>query len=177
MAPKEISLSSPIEEKIKWARDCYRKMGEGILKDQKVFDLLGRVKEAVPASHAEMSNTGIVAICRACEQDEGGSCCGAGMENKYDGLLLLINLFLDIRLPSARSDPGSCFFLGEKGCLLKARHVICINYVCRKISERIEPSEISALREKEGEEIRLVFLLHERIRQVLREKMKNIQNG
>ena len=177
MALKEIPLSSSIEEKIAWARDCHRKMGEGILKDLKVIDLLDQIKQAVAASHAEMSNTGIVAICRACELDEGGSCCGAGMENKYDGLLLLINLFLDIKLPSARRDPGSCFFLGQKGCLLEARHVICINYICRKISERIKPHEISALREKEGEEIRLVFLLHERIRQVLREKMKNIQNG
>ena len=171
MVLKEIPLSSPIEEKIGWARDCYRKMGEGLLKDLKVVDLMGQVKQAVPASHAEMSNTGIVAICRACEQDEGGSCCGAGMENKYDGLLLLINLFLGINLPSARRDPRSCFFLGQKGCLLEARHVICINYICRKISDRIEPHEIRALREKEGDETRLVFLLHERIRQVLRAKI------
>jgi len=177
MSIKEISLSSPIEKKIGWAMDFYRKMGEDILEDLKVVDLLGQVKRAIPASHAEMSKTGIVTLCRQCEQDEGGSCCGAGMENKYDGLLLMINLFLDIKLPSARRDAKSCFFLGEKGCLLKARHVICINYICRKISEQIEPHEVSVLREKEGEEIRLVFLLHERIRQVLRGKMTIIQNG
>ena len=177
MTIKDISLSSPIEEKIEWAMDCYRKMGGRMLEDLKIVDLLGKVKQAIPASHTEMSKTGIVALCRECEQDEGGSCCGAGMENKYDGLLLLINLFLNIKLPSARRDPESCFFLGEKGCLLKARHVICINYICRKISERIDPHEISALREKEGEEITLVFLLHEKIRQVLRGRMKNNQNG
>ena len=102
-------------------------------------------------------------------QNEGGSCCGYGLENRYDGWLLLINLFMDVELPKTRRDPKSCFFLGEKGCLLEVRHVICINYICKKISRQIEPSKISVLREQEGLEINFVFLLHEQIKRVLRD--------
>jgi hypothetical protein len=168
MNTESISISSPVEEKIRWAEECHRKLGAKILEDKAVVDLLAKTKRAIPASHAEMMRSGIVDLCRQCEQDEGGSCCGYGMENRYDGWLLLINRLMDVELPKERRDPKSCFFLGESGCLLEVRHVICINYICKKISSQIEPREISALREKEGVEIKFVFQLHERVKRVLR---------
>jgi hypothetical protein len=168
MTIENISISSPVEEKIRWANECRRKLGEHILEDKTVADILQKIKNAIPASHAEMSKTGMIDLCRQCEQEEGGSCCGYGMENKYDGWLLLINRLMDVELPKARRDPKSCFFLGERGCLLEVRHVICINYICEKISRQIEPHKISALREKEGIEIDYVFLLHEQIKKVLK---------
>ena len=103
-----------------------------------------------------------------CEQEEGGSCCGTGMENRYGGRLILINLLLNVNIPQTRRDSKSCYFLGEEGCLLQARHVICINYICRKITDRIDPIKISALREKEGEEVNLLFLLHEHVKKSLK---------
>ena len=166
---ESISISSPVEEKIRWADERHRKLGTHILEDKAVVDLLAKTKSAISASHAEMMKTGIIDLCRQCEQDEGGSCCGYGMENRYNGWLLLMNLLMDVELPKARIDSKSCFFLGEKGCLLEARHVICINYICKKISHKIEPRKISALREKEGLEINFVFLLHEQIKRVLRD--------
>ncbi len=169
MRMKSISISSPIEEKIDWADLCYQTQGRKILEDKAIVELLEKIKTAIPASHSEMLKTGIVDLCRQCEQDEGGSCCGYGLENKYDGWMLLMNLLLDIKLPKTRSDPKSCFFLGEKGCLLQLRHVICINYICRKISDRIDPQNILALREKEGTEINLVFILHERLKKTLKD--------
>jgi len=165
---KSISISSPIEDKIDWANHCYQRQGSQILEDKAVAELLEKIKTAIPASHSEMLKTGIVDLCMQCEQDEGGSCCGYGMENKYDGWMLLMNLLLGIKLPKTRRDPKSCFFLGEKGCLLLARHVICINYICRNISDRIDSQKILALREKEGAEINLVFFLHERLKKTLR---------
>ncbi|MBW1901510.1 MAG: hypothetical protein JRJ20_07725 [Deltaproteobacteria bacterium] len=170
MASKDISISSPIEEKIAWAEACYQNSGRQLLEDKTVADLLGRMKRAIHASHAEMKKTGIIALCEECEQEEGGSCCGAGMENRYDGRLILINLLLDVNIPRTRRDSKSCYFLSEKGCLLKARHVICINYICRKITDRIDPKKINALREKEGEEVNLLFLLHEHAKKVLKER-------
>jgi len=168
MIEKNISISSPIEEKIVWAEACYQDSGEQILADRTVVALLDKIKRAIQASHEEMMHTGMVALCKECEMEEGGSCCGAGMEDKYDGRLLLINLLLGISLPKARRDPKSCFFLGEKGCLLQARHVICINYVCRKITDQINSKKIHALNEKEGEEINLLFLLHEQVKKALK---------
>ena len=164
---KALSISSPIEEKIAWAEACYQTSGRQLHEDETVFTLLDKLKKAIHASHAEMVETGIAELCEQCERDEGGSCCGAGLENRYDGWLLLINLLLTGDIPRTRRDPRSCFFLGEKGCLLQARQVICINYICRKITDRIDPAKINTLREKEGEEVNLLFLLHEHIKKVL----------
>lgn len=161
-------LSSPIEEKIAWAENCYNKSDSQFFKDRTIIDLLDRLKKAIQTSHEEMTAAGIVDLCRECERNEGGSCCGAGLENKYDGWLLLINLLLNVKLPKKRHDPESCFFLGETGCLLLARHVICVNYVCNKIADRIDPQAIKALREKEGEELNTLFLLNENVKKICR---------
>jgi len=164
----EIPLESPIEEKIAWAENCYGEIKEQLLEDREVVDLLKRFKDAARSSHREMAVAGMVDECRECEKKEGGSCCGAGLENKYSGILLLINLLLDVKIPKQGLDPSSCFFLGLSGCRLLARHVICVNYICRKISDRIEPKKIAALQEKEGLELELLFLLHERIHNLLK---------
>lgn len=164
---REVSLSSPIEEKIAWARACYSEIKGSIRRDKEISGLLNRLERAITASRREMAGTGIVEICRKCEEIEGGSCCGAGIENRYDAKLLLINLLINATLPVNRLDPESCFFLGKSGCLLKARHVICVNYVCGKITDCIDPSNLAPLRQKEGEELEVLFLLHERIGKVL----------
>ncbi len=167
MSIKGIPLSSPIEDKITWAEDRYGEAGEQLLKDNTIRSLLKRLKTAVHTSHEEMMRSGIVPLCAECEQAEGGSCCGKGLENKYDGWLLLINLALGVVLPKSRHDSKSCFFLKETGCSLLARHVICVNYICKKITNRIAPERIDTLREKEGEELDTLFLLHEQIKKFL----------
>jgi hypothetical protein len=157
-------LSSPIEEKIAWAEDCYERFGSKFLTDRTISELLNRLKRAVRNSRQEMTAVGIDDICSECERYEGGSCCGRGIENKCDGWLLLINLLLNVRLPKKRYDPESCFFLGKAGCILLARHVICVNYICKRITDRIDPRTISTLRKKEGEELNTLFLLHENVK-------------
>lgn len=156
-----------IEEKIDWAEKYYKVFSGSLIQDKPIVDYLTRIEDAIQTSHKEMRETGILDICRDCEKNEGGSCCGAGLENKYDGWLLLINLLLDVRLPKKRHDKESCFFLGEGGCLLKARHVICVNYLCKKITDQIDPHKLNALREKEGIELDILFLLNERLKAVL----------
>jgi len=80
MILKQTSLSNPIEEKIAWAQHCYQEFGDDLLKEKKLFDLLAHLKAAVVVSRREMALTGIIEICRRCDQEEGGSCCGAGLE-------------------------------------------------------------------------------------------------
>ena len=168
MILKHTSLSSPIEEKIAWAQHCYKEFGDNLLKEKRLVDLLAHLKTAVVASRKEMAMKGIVEVCRRCEQEEGGSCCGAGLENRYDGWLLLINLLLGVKLSKTKQQTNSCFLLGKNGCLLMARHIICINYLCKKITDLIDPRIIMELREKEGEEVNTLFILHENIKPVLR---------
>jgi hypothetical protein len=166
MNTQKVNLSSPIEEKIARAEEFFRRFSGQLLKKKAIVELLNNVKTAIHAAQKEMTGAGIAEICRQCEEDEGGSCCGAGLENRYDWELLLINLLLGIDLPHKRHDAESCFFLGQTGCLLQARHVICINYVCKKITDLIDPQKIHKLREKEGDEVKFLFLLHEQVKKI-----------
>jgi hypothetical protein len=156
-----------IEEKIDWAEHCYESFSGPLIQDKSIADDLTKIEDAIQASSKERGAAGVLDICRDCEKNGGGSCCGAGLENKYDGWLLLINLLLEVRLPKKRHHKESCFFLGENGCLLKARHVICVNYLCKKIADRINPQKLKALREKEGIELDILFRLNERLKKVL----------
>ena len=169
MAFEDISLNSRIENKISWAADCFERYKEVLFADKMTVELLVRLKKAIDDSRREMKSIGLVEECRLCEEKEGGACCGAGIENRYSGTLLLINLMMEVILPEFPYENGSCYFLTEKGCSLKARHVICVNYICGKITDKINPEKLAGLREKEGRELELLFLLNERIKKVLKD--------
>lgn len=162
-----ISLNSKIGDKISWAKNCFKEKKSLLLGDKKTRELLDGLNKAVAASRMEMKDIGLVEECRKCEEKDGGACCGAGIENRYSGILLLINLLLEIDLPQQSYKAGSCYFLSDRGCSLAARQVICVNYICNKISNKISPEKLASLREKEGEELDLLFLLNERIKRVL----------
>jgi len=169
MIPAEPPSDAPVDAKIDWANDCFDRERSRLLEDQRLGDLLESLKNAVYRSRDEMLRTGIVDLCRECEEKEGGSCCGAGLEKHYSGVLLLINRLLGVALPHQREEPSSCFFLSSTGCRLVARHVLCINYVCNKITSRIKPDQLAALREAEGEEILLLFQVNEKVKRRMRQ--------
>jgi hypothetical protein len=165
---KRIPFTGSVQEKVAWARAGKLFWGGFLGEDAHVSRLLAALEYKIEDSRTAMWAGGVTHACRACEETEGGSCCGAGMERKYDGYLLLINLMLGAELPEERLDPNSCFFLGAEGCCLKARHVICINYLCKKIIEQVEPESLSLLREAEGAELDTLFQLNERIKELIR---------
>jgi hypothetical protein len=161
-----------IAARIASAEARFREYGERLRADGEVAGWLERLGVAACRSHEAMTHAGVVAECARCEREEGGSCCGAGLEDRYDGVTLLINLLLGTELPHERHDPRSCFFLGPDGCTLVARDVICVNYLCRKIGDNLDRSEVEVMHDREGEEIESLFRLHARITTVLR-KMGN----
>ena len=169
MTLPEITLESPIEDKIAWAERLYDERGARLRADPAVADLLERFRNAAEASHREMVRSGVAEACMHCARDEGGSCCGKGLEDRYSALLLLVNRLLDRPLPGERFDPQGCFFLGENGCLLLARHVICVNYLCGKITRHMDPARLRPLRDGEGEELELLFLLIEKVKARLKD--------
>lgn len=169
MSIQPISLESPIEDKIAWARGCLHGLGEALLGDETLALLCRELQDAIRDSRSEMTRLGIADECRRCEETRGGSCCGLGLENYYSGTLLLINMLLGVDVPLERSDPKGCFFLGRQGCLLAVRDVICINYLCEEITSRFSPGSIAGLREREGVEVRLLFDLNERVLELLSE--------
>jgi len=168
MATGEPSLERPIEDKMAWAKATFLGERNRLLADRNLVELLEALKAAIHRSRENMLRTGIVDLCRHCEEKEGGSCCGAGLEKHFSGILLLMNLLLGVTLPQQREEPSSCFFLSSSGCRLLARHVLCINYVCNKITSRVKPDQLSALREAEGDEILLLFQVNEKLKKLIK---------
>jgi hypothetical protein len=164
MTPAQPPLEAPVEVKIDWANDCFDREGCRFHEDRRLADLLETLNRAICRSRENMLRTGIAGLCRECEEKEGGSCCGAGLEKHYSGLLLLINRLLGAPLPVHREETSSCFFLSSSGCTLLARHVLCINYICHKITSRIKPDQLAAVREAEGEEVLLLFQVNEKLK-------------
>ncbi len=168
MATREPSLERPVEDKMAWAKATFLGERNRLLADRNLVELLEALKAAIHRSHENMLRTGIVDLCRHCEEKEGGSCCGAGLENHFSGILLFMNLLLGVTLPQEREEPSCCFFLTPSGCRLLARHVLCINYVCNKITSRIKPEQLAGLREAEGAEILLLFQVNEKLKKLVK---------
>lgn len=153
-----------VRERIEAARNIYETYGPKILQVRGVRDILESLKESIEQSTAAMDREGVIAACRQCEEEEGGSCCGAGIEDRYSTYLLLVNLLMGADFPEERLFPDSCLFLGKHGCILKARHTLCVNYLCRKIQRMLAPHRLAQLQNVTGKEMDLLFLAYEKVK-------------
>jgi hypothetical protein len=156
-----------IEQKIAAAYDLHRRWGDLIEHHPPIPQMLEALRERIQASQLAMIAAGVSEQCRICEQEEGGSCCGTGIENRYTAELLWINLLIGCEVPSRRASPGSCLFLGTHGCRLTARDTLCVNYLCPQLQNRLPTEALIRLQQTIGEEINLLFRLHERIRRLV----------
>ena len=153
-----------IEEKIGEARALYGAWADRLRRDGRIRSLLLQLEQDIGASMRAMHAFRVAQACKRCEEEEGGSCCGAGIENRYDRFQLLINLLLDVSLPDGHEYADSCYFLRADGCCLKARHVLCVNYLCTKLQRTLSQDEMIALQSLVGEELYTGFVLHEAVR-------------
>jgi hypothetical protein len=160
--------SEAILLKIEKARVLHERWAERLKRDSGIARLMSELESHWSSSWRVMEETGIVACCRHCEEAEGGSCCGRGIENKYNETLLLLNLLFGVVLPDVRSRPDSCFFLGDCGCLLRIREVLCVNYLCAAIQKRLSLEELARVQETIGHELDTVFVLQEAVRRILK---------
>jgi hypothetical protein len=197
-------LKGSIEHKVALAYHLQANLGHVLLQDKEIRARLLHLDENIESTWKEMLSIGVVRECSDCAAKDG-SCCGAGMENRYGEVLLLINLLLGralcsqasveeasryviarsvsdktilkdaIASPSARNDKKgeahdttSCYLLGENGCLLRAREVICVNYLCGRIYRNIEKEKLIHLQRTAGNELNSLFLLEEYIKKRLR---------
>ena len=170
MSKESVSqTSSPtIQEKIEQAQDLFETCGDSLRQNPSIGTLLNKLQECIENTKDTMLKLGVVAECKHCEEQEGGSCCGTGIENKYDVELLLVNLLLEGSLRDQQFSQNSCYFLGEKGCKLTARHVLCVNYVCEKLQKKLTREELIELQTCVGEELDALFFLHEAIKKHIR---------
>jgi len=162
-------VSPFVLDRIAWAEGQLSAHGTRWRADREIGQLLERLGAAIRRSRTAMVDAGVTAECACCDRQDGGSCCGAGLEKRYDGVMLLINLLLGVELPRERADPRSCLFLRGNGCVLTARDVICVNYLCRRITDKLDRSGTTMLAESEGEELETLFRLHTRITRLLQD--------
>jgi hypothetical protein len=160
---------SSIQEKIEVARQWYAVWGNALRQDTQIRDLLAELERNLKAGMNAMLDLGIVAACKRCDEEEGGSCCGRGLENKFDVFLLLINLLLGATLPDSRSRGDSCYFLTERGCLLMLRLVLCVDYLCPKIRSGLPRDQLIKLQTISGDELVTGFILYDAVKRFIRQ--------
>ncbi len=164
MSGAEIS----IQDKIARAREIWDAHGQYLMADPDVVNALDNLRRAIEQSWDLMRRLRVVECCSICAtEQEGGGCCGAGIENWYDEYVLLMNLMLGRPIPGKRFDETGCLFLGPNGCLLMARFHFCINYLCHRIKEQLNRQELEELTAQNGKEIYCGWLLENVIREKL----------
>ena len=159
---------SSIEDKIKTARHLYEVWSDQLNREPNIPPLIGKLKSCLESSSAAMLALGIVETCQHCDEEEGGSCCGAGLENKFDTFLLLMNLLLGVSLPERHHRPDSCYLLGDKGCVLRVRLVLCVDYLCPKILNVLSQDELVRLQNISGDELLTGFKLYDALKRFMR---------
>lgn len=164
---KPASGSLSIQEKIQKAEDIFAARGSALGKNPSIRALLETLDREIAASQKAMIDYGIVAACRHCDEEEGGTCCGAGIENRYTPVLLVANLLMGVTLPGKRLAAAGCYFLGNKGCTLKIRDVLCVNYLCLEIQNMLPQQDLIRLQHTTGNELDTGFMLHEAIKKCM----------
>ncbi len=157
-------MTQYISNNIESARNLYRTFGSQLTQDQDISCKLERLKQLIQNTQEEFLSTGIFTECKKCGEN-AQHCCRAGTENKYDVILLLINLLLGSTLYHKPIHPTVCGFLDRTGCTLKAKHAICLNYICESIQNKIDHKSLIAAQEALGRELDLQFILCEKIKQ------------
>ena len=154
-----------IQKKITETMELRETFKKKVLRDTVFLNYLSELKFALEATGAERASSGVSSLCRQCGLSRT-DCCGKGVELRYSEWLLLINLFLGVEIINKAPINDSCYFLSEGGCILKARHVFCVNFVCKKIKDSIPPERLKRLQELEGRELELIFRLEEYLKLV-----------
>lgn len=154
------------EEKILLACSLFSALRARLRGIPRIRELLSRLDRSVSITMGAMIDLGIVSACAACDENSPfGSCCSSGLEQKFDVYLLLANLLLGSTLPTARSRKDSCYFLGPAGCLLRVRHMLCVDYLCPEIERALGPEKLAKIQAIAGEEIQDTFILWEALKE------------
>lgn len=160
---------SDISQTIVLAHHLHTVFSQALLQDEDVQTLLLRLDQNIEATQKEMVAIGVVKECANCAVNGDGTCCGKRTGYKNDSILLLINLLLGETLSNKSQDPHLCYFLTKEGCVLRARHVICVNFLCQRLRKNIQHSKLIRLQKIAGEELHTLFILEEFIKKKIKQ--------
>lgn len=138
--------------------------GHALLQDEKVRALLVQLDQNIEATQKALVAGGIIRECADCAVNGDGTCCGKRTGYKYDSVILLVNLLLGKTIPLQSQDPHACYFLTQEGCILRARHVICVNFLCPRLRRNIQQEMLIQVQDVAGQELDTLFLVEEYIK-------------
>jgi len=159
-----------ISEQIQKANELYALYGRDIQLDEKCSFLLEELNASIVDSWKLMKELGVIDICSACANVKAGGCCHYGIETCYTNMIILMNLLLGVKIPEQRTLENNCLFVGEHGCLLKARFKTCIHHLCPEIKKSLSEYDLFRLRANTSYEIKLGVQTESAIRDWIREK-------
>ena len=163
-----------VTQEIDKAKAFYDAYGSALREDERVHELLENYRKTIVRTYEAMAEEGIVKACSQCAQGPSGSCCFEGVEDWYDPVLLLINLLLDVSLPSRREIPKACFFVGQDGCKLHGRYAFCVNFLCPMLRTERKNGKISRAT---GEELFCGWELEMEIRRRIDPSTRAVASG
>lgn len=159
-----LGVDHPFKSKLSWANHLYELLSTSILHVPDVYPLLTSYESAITNTWKLMHSMDVVSHCRDCAINDGGSCCGKGIEDHFDVPLLLINRLMGVELPAQRWDEHGCWFLGPHGCSIKARHTLCVNFICKRLEAALSHEQLVALGDATVAETDAGFRLEEAIK-------------
>ncbi len=164
-------VEEKVVERIKEAKKLFEEYGFYLR--EKFKDELKELNSAIEETHRFMKETKLPDLCRVCAE-EGKCCCRPWVAEEFDVYDLLLNYLIGVEVPEEREVEGLCFFVGKRGCRLKVRQVICVDFLCPKAEELLGKNEIK-LREIEGKELELAFILKEKVKKEV-EKLRTFSH-
>ena len=153
-----------IENLIASAYNLCISYGDSLLQDSELHTLLQRLNKTIAATINEMESVGVVKECADCAAHGEGTCCGTRTGYKCDSILILLNLLLGISPVIQTRRTHLCPFLSEQGCSLRARPVICVNFICQRLRRNITHKSLVRLQEVAGEELDALFTVEEYVK-------------
>lgn len=124
-------------ETIDRALALHARFGSEILEEPETRAALEAQRTAGAARAAAMRAAGVGERCAACARVTPGGCCFPEIAEEFDELQLLANLLLGAPLARAPAVPGSCPFVGPRGCTLAAPQAFCLDYFCPALREAL----------------------------------------
>ena len=159
--------TSLILEKIRIAEELFTDWGEYFYKDKEFLEKLKKYEKAIKISNKVMEELGTFKECYNCSVIDNTGCCKIGLENEVTINILLINMFLNVKIPKEREFPGRCFFVGPTGCKIFARPYLCREYFCNRLMRLFSPEEYALVTQKISDELTLLYLINRYIKNEL----------
>jgi hypothetical protein len=139
------------------------RFGLACLKDPESGRLLRNLRDLIGKTDSVMLQSGVVGACARCAANGKGSCCFREMGESYGFIGLFVNLLLGSVLPEKTDFPGSCHFVGDKGCKLQARQSFCLNYFCPELKDSLGEETVLRIQRQVGEQLLAGWELERRL--------------